>query len=69
MTEPTITPLLDLIHAEYREMPGLCLTKPQFQRLWRLDPITCEVVLDALLVAQVLKRTVRDGYVLAGGHY
>jgi hypothetical protein len=63
--DPTASRLLDLISAEYREMPGLCLTKPQIQRLWRLDPTTCGSAVDALVTAQILRRTVREGYVLA----
>jgi hypothetical protein len=63
----TITRVLHLIRAEYHEMPGLCLTQPQMQRLWTLDPVTCGAVVDALLVTRVLKRTARDAYVLASG--
>ena len=57
--------LVERVRAEYREMPGLCLTKPQFQRLWGLDVTTRDALLDALVAAQVLKRTSRDAYVLA----
>ena len=56
---------LQLVHAEYREMPGLHLTKPQVQRLWGLDAATCDVLLDALEANSVLRRTSRNGYVLA----
>jgi hypothetical protein len=54
---------LDLIQAEYREMPGLSLTKPQAQRLWGLDEVTCDVLLEALETAKVLRRTTRNEYV------
>lgn len=37
MEQRTQSDWLRLIHAEYREMPGLHLTKPQVQRLWGLD--------------------------------
>ena len=57
--------LLDLIHAEYREMPCLCLTARQIQRLWSLDSATCRAAVDMLVTAQVLKRTARNAYVLA----
>jgi hypothetical protein len=30
---------LELIQAEYREMPDLRLSKPQMQRLWGFDPL------------------------------
>ena len=56
---------LRIIQAEYMEMPGLRLTKPQVQRLWRLDPHTCDSVLQALVAAEFLKKTPRDAYVLA----
>jgi len=57
---------LRLVHSEYQEMPGLNLTKPQVQRMWGFDEITCAEVLDALEAEHFLKRTDRDGYVLAG---
>jgi len=60
-----ITESLRLIRAEYLEMPGLHLTKPQVQRLWKLDPHTCDVLLDTLVSAQFLRKTPRDAYVLA----
>ena len=56
---------LQLIQAEYREMPGLSLTKPQMQRLWGLDRATCDALLTRLEQTRFLKRTARDGYVRA----
>jgi hypothetical protein len=56
---------LQLVQAEYREMPGLHLTKPQVRRLWGLDNVTCDALLDALEATRFLRRTSRDGYVLA----
>jgi hypothetical protein len=56
---------LRLIRAEYLEMPGLQLTKPQIQRLWRLDPPTCDALVDALVSDQFLRRTRHAAYVLA----
>jgi hypothetical protein len=46
--------------AEYLEMPGLRLTSAQAQRLWGLDPRTCDELLAELLSAHFLART-RDG--------
>jgi hypothetical protein len=40
--------LLARIRAEYREMPGLCLTPAQAARLWGLTPEVCAEVLQAL---------------------
>jgi len=56
---------LQIIQGEYLEMPGLQLTKPQVQRLWGLDPDTCDALLDALERSRFLRRTDHDAYVLA----
>ena len=58
-----------LVQAEYHEIPGLNLTKPQVKRLWGFDEATCDQVLDALESSRVLRRTARDGYVLAREHH
>ena len=63
--DATITDWLQLIRAEYLEMPGLNLTKAQVQRLWGLDALTCEALLDALVDVQFLARTRTDAYVRA----
>jgi hypothetical protein len=61
-----VTELLGVIQAEYLEIPGLHLTKPQARRLWGLDPFTCDALLDALVAAQFLRCNHRGAYVLAG---
>jgi hypothetical protein len=53
---------LELIQAEYREMPGLSLNKPQMQRLWGFDAFMCEALVDALVAARVLRRTPSGTY-------
>jgi hypothetical protein len=53
------------VRAEYRESPGMSLTKAQVQRLWGLDASTCDVVLGQLLDTGFLRRTRDDGYVRA----
>lgn len=58
---------LQLIQAEYYEMPGLHLTKPQVQRLWGLDQENCELVLEALEATNFLRRTRSNAYVRADG--
>jgi hypothetical protein len=63
--EGMMTDWCQLIRAEYREMPGLNLTAPQVRRLWALDDITCEAVLDTLVLAKVLRRTKAGTYVKA----
>jgi hypothetical protein len=57
--------LLRVVQAEYREMPGLHLTRAQAQRLWGLDATTCAVLFDVLVTTRFLRRTHRDEYVLA----
>jgi Fic family protein len=45
------------IRGEYREMPGLSLTIAQAQRLWGLEPSTCQTVFEHLVEARILRRT------------
>ena len=59
-----MTDWLRVVQAEYLEMPGLQLTKPQIRRLWGLEPDTCDALLEQLVAAHVLRRTLRDAYVL-----
>lgn len=54
---PMIAQWLELIRAEYREMPCLSLTKPQMQRLWGLESGVCDALVDALVAANVLRAT------------
>jgi hypothetical protein len=57
---------LSRIQSEYREMPGLNLTKPQMQRLWGLESYVCDALIDSLVAARVLRRTIDGTYVAAG---
>jgi hypothetical protein len=59
-----LTNLSNLIAADYREMPDLCLTRRQIQQLWRLDTEVCGAVLDRLEQAQILRRIRGNAYVL-----
>ena len=61
-TTPTVNELLRRVAGEYHEMPGLCLTGPQAERLWGLDRATCAVVLATLVDRQVLRRTAEGSY-------
>ena len=49
-----VNDLVVRVRGEFREMPGLRLTPAQAQRLWSVDPSTCETVLNALVEANVL---------------
>ena len=59
---------LELIRAEYREMPGLQLTGPQARRLWGLDDITCSALLTRLLNTKFLTRNRSGAYISADRH-
>ncbi len=59
----TTDALLDVerrIRTEFRQMPGLRLTKPQFRRLYGLDAVSCDLVLAGLIDRHVLA-TASDG--------
>jgi hypothetical protein len=60
-----IADMLGLIGAKYLEIPGLCLTKPQVQRLLGLDQLTSEALVSVLVDVTFLKRTRQDAYVRA----
>jgi hypothetical protein len=56
--------LVRRIRAEFLEMPGLCLTLEQAQRLWCLEPHACEALLNTLIDSRFLRRTNRGLFVL-----
>ena len=56
--------LVRRIRAEFLEMPGLCLTSEQAQRLWSLESRTCEALLKSLIDSRFLRRTDRGLFVL-----
>ena len=62
---PVVITWLRRIQSEYREMPGLSLTKPQMERLWGIEPPACDALVDALVAAQVLRRTRTGTYIAA----
>jgi hypothetical protein len=53
-----------LVRAEYREMPGMSLTRPQMQRLWGFDAVVCDAIVRRLTNAHVLRER-RDGRLVA----
>ena len=55
------TGLLQRVHGEYMEMPGLRLTLAQACRLWNVDAATSLDVLNRLVAEQFLR--------LSGPHY
>jgi hypothetical protein len=54
---PTIEETLQRVQGEFREMPGLRLTSAQASRLWGLDAISSQALLEALVDARFLRRT------------
>ena len=60
---------VQIVRGEFVESPGLHVTKPQAQRLWGLDPVRCDALLDNLVASGFLKQTRRGGYARAdSGH-
>ena len=54
MSVPPPEGLLERIRAEYLEMPGLCLTPEQMQRLCGVELTLGRLVLDSLVAAKFL---------------
>jgi hypothetical protein len=51
------------VRCEYAEMPGLCLTLSQAQRLWAVDRQTCESIFRALIAQGFLRMTTKGHFV------
>lgn len=67
VAQTTITDWIHLIRSEYLEIPGLLLTRNQVLRLWGLDAVTCDALLEALIDVRFLRRTHAGAYVRADG--
>lgn len=63
VSHTTVADWIQLIRSEYLEVPGLHLTRAQFQRLWSLDTLTCDALLEALVDVKFLRRTRAGAYV------
>ena len=63
--QTTLADWANLIRAEYLEVPGLHLTRAQVLRLWGLDAITGDALLEILIEARFLRRTQAGAYVRA----
>jgi hypothetical protein len=48
-----------LIRAEFDEMPGMRLTRAQFQRLWQITESECDAIVRHLVDAGFLVETAR----------
>jgi len=51
----------------YAMLPSLCITRAQGQRLWGMNPTTCQCVLDSLVETGSLVRTT-SGLYCRGDH-
>jgi hypothetical protein len=63
--QTTVADWIQLIRAEYLEIPGLHLTRNQVQRLWGLDDLTCDALLETLVDLRFLRRTRTGAYIRA----
>jgi hypothetical protein len=54
--------LLNRIRSEFIEMPGLRLRIEQAQRLWNLDRLQCERVLQSLVETNFLRQYQDNAY-------
>jgi hypothetical protein len=57
--------LVNRIKAEYMELPGLQLTAWQAQRLWGLDQVQCDAILEVLVETSFLRKTKNGAYAVA----
>ena len=53
------------VRGEYSEMPGLQLTVTQACRLWQIDTLTCEMLLEQLVREDFLCKTGKGAYAAA----
>ena len=66
-TDPMVKPdvLAARVRGEYSEMPGLQLTVTQACRLWQMDTLTCEMLLEQLVHEDFLCKTGKGAYAAA----
>ena len=60
---PAFEQLAQRIRSEYREMPGLNVTRDQARCLWALDADECDRLLAHLVRSGFLARTAQNTYV------
>jgi hypothetical protein len=60
--DESMTGLLHRVRSEFLEMPGLRLTPAQAARLWALDRLTSQRILDGLTLAGFLFRNGNGAY-------
>jgi len=57
--------LVTRIKAEYMELPGLQLTPWQARRLWGIDQVQCDAILEVLVETAFLRKTKTGAYAIA----
>jgi len=62
-----LSTLVARVRSEFLEMPGLRLTTAQAERLWNLDPASCQRVIESLVGDSFLRRTAA-GFVVRAEH-
>lgn len=65
--EAELNTWLGIVMGEFKEMPGLQLTRPQICRLWGLDASLCDALIDRLQATDFLRVTSSGFYVMADG--
>jgi hypothetical protein len=63
--DPDLDRWVAMVKGEYREMPGLNLTRAQVRRMWGLEDGECDLVLQRLQASHFLRVTSNGSYVLA----
>lgn len=67
IAELTIARSVGLVRSEFLESPGLQLSRTEARRFWNFDSVTCDVVLDLLIVAKFLRQTPSGMFVRSQG--
>jgi DNA-binding IclR family transcriptional regulator len=60
--DAVLTDWVQLVRAEYMEMPGLTLTCLQIQRMWGIDRDTCHEIVSTLTASGFLSRRPDGSY-------
>jgi hypothetical protein len=66
--QPPVSHWLELVRAEFLEIPDMQLTRRQVQRMWGLDDRLCDAVLHALTESHFLHAKSDGHYIRADLH-
>jgi hypothetical protein len=67
--QASVAQWIHIVRGEFQEFPEMRLTRPQVQRLWSLDALTCDALLSALIDGQFLTRAPNGTYAKADAGY